>query len=110
MLEASAVSVLPSGVLPTGISPLGGVPKPNSNKLRLIVNIKGIIMFLFTRIHDGLLVSIGREFIINTIAFPLACLQLLACFQKSSVNLLKTRGIINILPELDDPLFIITGC
>ncbi len=40
MLEAGAVSVLPSGVIPTMVSPLGVVPKPNSKKLRLIVNMR----------------------------------------------------------------------
>ena len=40
MLEVVAVSVLPSGVLPTVVSPLGVVPKPNSKKLRLIVNMR----------------------------------------------------------------------
>ena len=40
MLEAGAVSVLPSGVIPTVVSPLGVVPKPNSDKHRLIVNVR----------------------------------------------------------------------
>jgi hypothetical protein len=50
MLEAGAVSVLPSGVLPTMISPLGVVPKPNSNKLRLIVNMMYVNEHLAKRV------------------------------------------------------------
>ena len=122
MLEAGAVSVLPSGVLPKVVSPLGFVAKSSSKKVRLIVNMRyvnehlakrvfkfeglsdlsdmaekgdflslttlrrGIIMCLFTQIHDGLLDIIGKEFIINIIAFPLVCLQPLGCFPNSSVN------------------------
>jgi hypothetical protein len=124
MMKACAVSAVPSGVLPTVISPLGLVPKPNSDKLLLVVNMKyvnehiarrnfkfkslldvsdmiektiivsrttlrrAIIMCFFTQIHDVLLVLIGRELVINIIAFPLVCLQPLGCFQKSFVNLL----------------------
>ena len=40
MLETGSVSVLPSGVIPTVVSPLGVVPKSNSDKLRLIVNMR----------------------------------------------------------------------
>ncbi len=40
MMEAGATSGLPSGFLPTVISPIGVVPKPNSDKLRLVVNMK----------------------------------------------------------------------
>jgi hypothetical protein len=40
MMEASAVSVLALGVLPIVISPLGVVPKPNSDKLRIVINMK----------------------------------------------------------------------
>ncbi len=40
MMNACAVSVLPSGVLPTVISPLGVVQEPNSDDFRLVVNIK----------------------------------------------------------------------
>jgi hypothetical protein len=50
MLEAGAVSILPSGVLPTIISPLGVVPKPNSEKLRLVVNMKYVNMHLSKRV------------------------------------------------------------
>ncbi len=58
MMEAGAVSALPSGVLPTVISPLGGVPKPNSDNLRLVVNMKYVNehlarrVFLFERLSD----------------------------------------------------------
>ena len=40
MLEAGAVSVLPSGTLPIVVNPLGVVPKPRSRKLRLVVHMK----------------------------------------------------------------------
>ncbi len=40
MLEAGAVSVLPSGILPIVVSPLGVVPKPRTDKLRRVVNMK----------------------------------------------------------------------
>jgi hypothetical protein len=40
MVEAGAVLALPSSVLPTVISPLEVVPKPNSGKLRLVVNME----------------------------------------------------------------------
>jgi hypothetical protein len=52
MLEACAVSALPSGVLPTVISPLGVVPTPNSEKLRLIVNMKYANMHLSKRVFE----------------------------------------------------------
>ncbi len=42
MMEACAVLALPSGAFPTVISPLGVIPKPNSDKLRLVVNMKYI--------------------------------------------------------------------
>jgi hypothetical protein len=50
MLETGAVSALPSGVLPTVISPLGVVPKSNSEKLRLVVNMKYVNMHLSKRV------------------------------------------------------------
>jgi len=50
MLVAGAVTTLPSGVLPTVISPLGVVPKPNSKKLRLVVNMKYVNMHLSKRV------------------------------------------------------------
>ena len=40
MEEVGAASALPSGVIPTVVSPLGVVPKPHSDKLRLIVNMR----------------------------------------------------------------------
>jgi hypothetical protein len=40
MMEAGAVSVLPPGVTPTVVSSLGVVPKPHSDKFRLIVNMR----------------------------------------------------------------------
>jgi hypothetical protein len=50
MLEAGAVSAHPAGVLPTVISPLGVVPNPNSNKLRLVVNMKYVNKHLAKRV------------------------------------------------------------
>ena len=50
MMEACAISVLPSGFLPTMISPLGVVPKSNSNKLRLIVSMKYVNEHLAIRV------------------------------------------------------------
>jgi len=50
MLEPCAVSAIPSGVLPAVISPLGVVPKPNSEKLRLIVNMKYVNIHLSKRV------------------------------------------------------------
>ncbi len=50
MLEAGAVSVLPSGTLPIVVSPLGVVPKPRSNKLRLVVNMKYVNEHLAKRV------------------------------------------------------------
>ena len=40
MVKVGAASALPSGVIPTLVSPLGVVPKPHSDKLRLIVNMR----------------------------------------------------------------------
>ncbi len=50
MIEAGAVSALPSGVPPTVISPLGAAPKPNSDKLRLVVNMKYVNEHLAIRV------------------------------------------------------------
>jgi len=50
MLKACAVSILPSGVIPTMVSTLGVVPKPNSNKLRLIVNMRYVNEHLAKRV------------------------------------------------------------
>jgi hypothetical protein len=58
MLEAGAVSVLPSGTLPIVVNPLGVVPKPRSDKLRLVVNMKYVnehlakIVFKFEGLSD----------------------------------------------------------
>jgi len=38
MVEAGAASAFPTCVIPTIVSPLGVVPKPHSNKSRLVVN------------------------------------------------------------------------
>ncbi len=46
MLEVGAVSALPSGVFPRVISPLGVVPKPDSEKLHLIVNMRYLNEYL----------------------------------------------------------------
>ena len=40
MVEAGAASALSTGGIPTVVSPLGVVPKPHSDKLRLIVNMR----------------------------------------------------------------------
>ena len=39
MLSAGAGTMLPLGQKPTEISPLGVVPKPHTNKYRLMVNL-----------------------------------------------------------------------
>ncbi len=48
--EACTVLALPSGVLPTLIYHLGVVPKSNSDKLRLIVNLKYVNERLVKRV------------------------------------------------------------
>jgi hypothetical protein len=50
MVEAGAASELPSGVIPTVVSPLGVVPKPHSDKLRLIVNMRYVNDHLVKRV------------------------------------------------------------
>ncbi len=40
MVDADATSVLSFGVIPTIVRPLGVVPKPHSDKLPLIVNLR----------------------------------------------------------------------
>ncbi len=50
MLEACAVLVLPSGILPIVVSPLGVVPKPRSDKLSLVVNMKCVNEHLAKRV------------------------------------------------------------
>ena len=50
MVEAGAAAALPFGVIPTVVSPLGVVPKPHSEKLRLIVNMRYVINHLVERI------------------------------------------------------------
>jgi len=50
MMKACYVSVLPSGVLPIIISPLGLVPKPISDKLRLVVNMNYVNEHLARRV------------------------------------------------------------
>jgi hypothetical protein len=50
MVEAGAASALPTGVIPTVVSPLGVVPKPHSDKLRLIVNMRYVNDHLVTRV------------------------------------------------------------
>ena len=50
MLEAGAVSALPTSVIPTVVSPLGVVPKPHWDKLRLIVNLNYLINHLVERV------------------------------------------------------------
>ncbi len=50
MLEAGAVSVLPSDILPIVVSPLGLVPKPRYDKLRMAVNMKYVNEHLAKRV------------------------------------------------------------
>ena len=50
MMKACSVSVLPSGALPTMIGPLGVIPKPISDKLRLVVNMKYVNEHLARRV------------------------------------------------------------
>jgi hypothetical protein len=51
MVEAGAASALPTGVIPTVVSPLGVVPKPQSNKLRLVVNMRYVNEHLVKRVY-----------------------------------------------------------
>ena len=50
MVEASAVSALPTGVISTVVSPLGVVPKPHSDKLRLVVIMRYVNNHLVKRV------------------------------------------------------------
>jgi len=50
MVEAVAASALPTGVIPTVVSPLGVVPKPHSDNLRLIVNMRYVNEHLVKRV------------------------------------------------------------
>jgi hypothetical protein len=50
MVEVGAASALPTGVIPTVVSPLGVVPKPHSDKLRLIVNMRYVNDHLVKRV------------------------------------------------------------
>ena len=50
MVEAGTASALPAGVIPTVESPLGVVPKPHSDKLRLIVNMRYVNNHLVKRV------------------------------------------------------------
>jgi hypothetical protein len=50
MTEVGAVSALPSGVFPAVISPLGVVPRPYSDKHRLVVNMKYVNEHLARRL------------------------------------------------------------
>jgi hypothetical protein len=50
MVEAGAASALPTGVIPTVVSPLGVVPKPHSDNLRLIVNMRYVNEHLVKRV------------------------------------------------------------
>ncbi len=50
MVEAGAASALPTGIIPTVVSPLGVIPKPHSDKLRLIVNTRYINDHLVKRV------------------------------------------------------------
>jgi hypothetical protein len=50
MVGAGAASALPFGVIPTVVSPLGVVPKPHSEKFRLILNMRYVNNHLVKRI------------------------------------------------------------
>jgi hypothetical protein len=51
MVEAGVASALPTGVIPTVVSPLiGVVPKPHSDKLRLVVNMRYVSNHLVKRV------------------------------------------------------------
>jgi len=52
MVEASAASALPTCVIPTVVSPLGDVPKPHSEKLRLVVNMRYANIHLVKRVFN----------------------------------------------------------
>ena len=50
MLEAGALTLLPKGQRPTVVSPIGVVPKPRSEKFRLIINMRYVNNFLSKRV------------------------------------------------------------
>ena len=56
MVINGVASALPPGVIPTVVSPLGVVPKPHSDKLRLIVNMRYVNQHLVKRVfkREGL--------------------------------------------------------
>ena len=56
MLEAGAITELPPGERPTVVSPLGVVPKPRSDKLRLIINMRHVNKHLAKKVfkNEGL--------------------------------------------------------
>ena len=74
---------------------------------------QAIIMCRSTQTRANMLVLNQRGLITNTIVFPLGYLLPLGYFQRSSVNLScigePSKGI-DILPYLDELLFLITGC
>jgi hypothetical protein len=148
MLEAGAVSVLPSGILPFVVSPLGVVPKPRSDKLRLVVNMKYVNEHLAKRVFkfEGLSdlsdmaekgdwsvaydltsgyyhVSLhpdSRKYVgfkwkgvyyqYNCLPFGLSTAPwVFSKVIRELVMYWRAKGI-NILPYLDDLLFLITGC
>ena len=51
MVKAGAASALPTGVISTVESPHGVVPKPHSEKLRLIVNMRYVNNHLVKRVY-----------------------------------------------------------
>ncbi len=50
MVEAGTASALPTGVIPTVVSPLCVVPKPHSEKLRLVINMRYVNNYLGKRV------------------------------------------------------------
>jgi hypothetical protein len=49
MLEAGAISKLPSGHKPVVVSPLGVVPKGNYVKFRLIINLRYVNEYMICK-------------------------------------------------------------
>ena len=52
IVEAGAVSALPTGVILTVVSPLDVIPKPRSDKLRLVVNVSYVNNYLVKRVFE----------------------------------------------------------
>ena len=147
MVKVGAASDLSYIVIPTVVSPLGVVPKPHSDKLRLIVNLRYVNEHLVKRVlkFDGLSdiadmankggysisydlnsgyyhVALhpdsrrfvgfkweGRYYQYNCLPFGLSTAPwVFSKVIRELVMFWRSRGI-NILPYLDDFLFLIMG-